>query len=36
MRCENIINTWYEVQRHLFTKVIREYVLDHLSAACVA
>jgi hypothetical protein len=36
MRSENIINTWYEVQRNLFTKVIREYVLDNLSATCVA
>lgn len=34
MRSENIINNWYEVQRDLFTKVIREYVLDNLSAAC--
>ncbi len=36
MRSENIINTWYEVQRHLFTKVLRDYVLDNLSAAYVA
>ena len=36
MRSENIINNWYEVQRNLFTKVIREYVLDNLSAACAA
>jgi hypothetical protein len=28
MRSENIISNWYEVQRNLFTKVIREYVLD--------
>jgi hypothetical protein len=34
MRSENIIDNWYEVQRNLFTKVIREYVLDNLSAAC--
>lgn len=33
-RSENIINTWYEVQRNLFTKVIREYVLDNLNATC--
>ncbi len=36
MRSENIIDNWYEVQRNLFTKVIREYVLDNLSAACAA
>jgi Transposase DDE domain len=34
MRSENIISNWYEVQRNLFTKVIREYVLDNLSPAC--
>ena len=36
MRSKNIIDNWYEVQRNLFTKVIREYVLDNLSAACAA
>jgi len=34
MRSEKIIGNWYEVQRNLFTKVIREYVLDNLSATC--
>ncbi len=32
MRCENIIDNWYEVQNNLFTKVIHEYVLDRLNA----
>ncbi|WP_083866358.1 transposase [Calothrix sp. PCC 6303] len=36
MRSENIIDNWYEVQRNLFTKVIREYVLDNLNASCAA
>ncbi|MGB3693951.1 MAG: hypothetical protein WA999_14605 [Spirulinaceae cyanobacterium] len=36
MRSENVISNWYEVQRNLFTKVIREYVLDNLSATCAA
>ncbi len=36
MRSEKIIANWYEVQRNLFTKVIREYILDKLSAACTA
>jgi hypothetical protein len=36
MRSEKIIDNWYEVQRNLFTKVIREYVLDNLSDACAS
>ena len=36
MRCENVIDNWYEVQRNLFTKVIREYVLDNLNTTCSA
>lgn len=36
MRSENIISNWYELQRNLFTQVIREYVLNHLSNACTA
>ncbi len=36
MRFIYIIDNWYEVQRNLFTKVIREYVVDNLSAACTA
>jgi hypothetical protein len=34
MRSENRISNWYEVQRNLFTKVIREYVLNSLSPTC--
>ncbi len=34
MRSEKIISNWYELQRNLFTQVIREYVLDNLSSAC--
>ena len=36
MRSEKIISNWYELQRNLFTQVIREYVLDNLSNACTA
>lgn len=35
MRSENIINNWYELQRNIFTKVIREYILNNLDDACV-
>lgn len=31
MRAEHLINNWYEVQRHLFTSVIREYILNNLT-----
>ncbi|MGL4883432.1 MAG: IS701 family transposase [Waterburya sp.] len=36
MRSEKLISNWYELQRNLFTKVIREYVLDNLSSAGIA
>lgn len=36
MRSEQIISNWYELQRNLFTKVIREYVLGNLSSASTA
>ena len=36
MRSEKVISNWYELQRNLFTQVIREYVLDNLSSACTA
>jgi hypothetical protein len=29
MRIENLINNWYEVQRNLFKKAIREYILEN-------
>lgn len=31
MRSERIISNWYEVQKNLFTSVIREYILDNLT-----
>jgi hypothetical protein len=30
MRAEDLISNWYEVQRNLFKKVIREYILESL------
>jgi hypothetical protein len=36
MRSEQLISNWYELQRNLFTKVIREYVLDNLSSTGIA
>lgn len=36
MRSEKIISNWYELQRNLFTKVVREYILDNLSNASAA
>jgi len=36
MRAEKIINNWYELQRNLFTKVVREYILENLTLACSA
>jgi hypothetical protein len=29
MRAENLISNWYEVQRNLFKKAIREYILEN-------
>lgn len=36
MRSEEIISNWYELQRNLFTKVVREYIVDNLTSACTA
>ena len=30
MRSENIISNWYELQRNLFTLVVREYIVENL------
>jgi hypothetical protein len=30
MRSENIISNWYEVQRNLFTSVVREHIFANL------
>ena len=32
MRSEKIISNWYEVQRNLFTSVVREHILANLSS----
>jgi hypothetical protein len=31
MRSEKIISNWYEIQRNLFTKVVREYIVNNLT-----
>jgi hypothetical protein len=31
MRSENIISHWYELQRNLFTLVLRDYIVEILS-----
>jgi hypothetical protein len=36
LRSENIISNWYEVQRNLFTLVVRDYIVDNLTNACAA
>jgi hypothetical protein len=36
MRSENIISNWYELQRNLFTLVIREYIVENLTTSCAA
>lgn len=36
MRSENIISNWYELQRNLFTLVVRDYIVDNLTNTCVA
>ncbi|MEM8830026.1 MAG: IS701 family transposase, partial [Cyanobacteria bacterium P01_G01_bin.19] len=36
MRSTNLISNWYQVQRNLFTLVIREYIIENLSATPVA
>ena len=33
MRSEKVISNWYQLQRDLFTQVIREYILDNLAHA---
>jgi hypothetical protein len=30
MRSENIISYWYELQRNLFTLVVRDYIVDNV------
>ena len=30
MRAEDLIENWYEVQRTLYLKVAREFILEHL------
>lgn len=34
MRAEATISNWYELQRNLFTSVIREYIVNNLTGAC--
>jgi Transposase DDE domain len=34
MRCENLIVNWYEVQRNLFTLVVRDYIVNNLTHTC--
>lgn len=34
MRVEKTIANWYEIQRNLFTSVIKEYIMNHPSTAC--
>lgn len=34
MRSENLISNWYQLQRNLFTLVVREYILENLTTAC--
>lgn len=36
MRSQKMISNWYEVQRNLFTKVIREYIVENLQNHCVS
>jgi Transposase DDE domain len=36
MRSENIISNWYELQRNLFTLVLRDYIVENLTHTCVA
>jgi hypothetical protein len=36
MRSEKIISNWYELQRNLFTLVVREYILENLSGTYTA
>lgn len=34
MRSENMISHWDELQRNLFTLVVREYIVDNLTPTC--
>ena len=34
MRSEKIISNWYELQRNLFTIVVREYIVSNLTSTC--
>ena len=34
MRSDNVISNWYEVQRNLFTLVVRDYIVNNLTNAC--
>ncbi|BAZ33808.1 transposase (plasmid) [Cylindrospermum sp. NIES-4074] len=36
MRSENLISNWYELQRNLFTLVVRDYIVENLSTTCPA
>ena len=36
MRFENIISNWYELQRNLFTLVVRDYIVESLTNAGTA
>lgn len=36
MRSANIISNWYELQRNLFTLVVREYIVSNLTNTCAA
>jgi hypothetical protein len=35
MRSENIISHWYELQRNLFTLVLRDYIVEILSVLVI-
>jgi hypothetical protein len=36
MRSQKMISNWYEVQRNLFIKVIREYIVENLQNHCIS
>lgn len=36
MRSEQIIANWYELQKNLFTYVVREYILENFTQSCYA
>lgn len=35
MRSKKMINNWYQLQRNLFTKIVREYVVNNFTNAYV-